>query len=70
MCLFGHPRETWVFSKLQGFQYYFPENFRSNSTYYERDDFSDSSITFSIPKILGFLLWKKNSLTWAVKCEI
>ena len=25
--LFGHPRVTWVFSKLRGRQYYFPENF-------------------------------------------
>ena len=27
------------------------------------------SITFSNPKILGFPFCKKNSLTWAVKCE-
>ena len=27
------------------------------------------SITFSNPKILGFLFCMKNSLTWAVKCE-
>ena len=42
--LFGHPRGTLVFSKLQGFQYYFPENFRSNLTYYESDNFTDSSL--------------------------
>ena len=26
--LFGHPRATWVFSKLKGLQQKFPENFR------------------------------------------
>ena len=37
---------------------------------YESEDFSDApSITFSKPKILGFPFCKKNSLTWAVKCE-
>ena len=43
--LFGHPRATWVFSKLQGIQYYFPENFTSyNLKFYESDNFSDSSL--------------------------
>ena len=31
-------------SKLLGLQYYFPENFRCNLTYYESEDFSDSSL--------------------------
>ena len=43
--LFGHPRETWVFSKLQGIQYHFPENFTSyNLKFYDSDNFSDSSL--------------------------
>ena len=42
--LFGHPRRTWVFSKLQGLQYYFPENFRCNLTFYESENFSYSSL--------------------------
>ena len=39
-------------SKLQGLQYYFPENFRCNLTYYEGENFSDSSLyhTFLNPK--------------------
>ena len=37
------PRGTWVFSKLQGLQYYFPENISSNLTYYQGENFSDSS---------------------------
>ena len=32
--MFGHSRGTWVFPKLQGRQYYFPENFRCNLTFY------------------------------------
>ena len=40
--LFCHPGGTWVFSKLQGLQYYFPEKFRCNLTYYESEKFSDS----------------------------
>ena len=39
--LFGHPRGTWVFSKLQALQNYFPENFRCKS-FYECENFSDS----------------------------
>ena len=38
--LFCHAREL---EKLKGLQYYFPENVRCNSTYYESEDFSDSS---------------------------
>ena len=38
-----HPRQTWVFSKLQRLPYYFPENFRCNLTYYKGENFSDSS---------------------------
>ena len=33
-----------VFAKLQGLQYYFPENFRSNLTFYKSENFSDSSL--------------------------
>ena len=59
--LFGHPRGTWVFSKLQGLQYYFSENFRCNLTFYEtgRIFVIPLSITFKNPKILGFFFYKK-----------
>ena len=51
---------TWVFSKSQSLQYYSPENFRCNLTYYESKNFSDSSlITFLNTKNLGFLLFYK-----------
>ena len=53
---------------LQGLQYYFPENFRCNLTYFESEIILiPLSITFSNLKIFGFLFCKKNSLTWAVK---
>ena len=68
--LFDHPRRTWVFSKLQGLQYYFSENFRCNLTYNESENFSDSSLhhifeseNFRLP------FFTKNSLPWGVKCE-
>ena len=51
--LFCHPGGTWVFWKLQGLQYYFPENFRCNLTYYESEKFSDSSLHTFESKILG-----------------
>ena len=42
--LLGHLRGAWVFSKLQGLLYYFLENFSCNLTYYESENFSDSSL--------------------------
>ena len=42
--LFGHPRATWVFSKLQGIQHYFPENFSCTLKFYESENFLDSSL--------------------------
>ena len=56
--------------KLQGLQYYFLENFRCNFTYYESENFSDSSLLhiFESEK-LGFLFSTKKSLLWVVKCE-
>ena len=68
--LFCHPRETWVFSKLQGLEYYFRENFRSNLTYYESETFSDSSLHHIFEsENFRFPFCTKNSLTWEVKCE-
>ena len=45
--------EIWVFSKLQGLHYYFPENFRRNLTYYasEKIFLIPLSITNLNPKI-------------------
>ena len=42
--LFGHPRATWVFSKLQGLQQKFPENVRFNLKFYGGGNFSDFSV--------------------------
>ena len=44
--LFGRPKATWVFYKLQGLQFYFPENLRCNLTYFESEKFSDSSFHY------------------------
>ena len=55
---------------LQELQYYFPENFRCNLTYYESENFSDSSLHhIHESENLGVLFCKKNSLTWEVKWE-
>ena len=49
-------RGTWVFSKLKGLQYRFLENFRYNLTYYESENFSDSSLHQILnPKSFFFL---------------
>ena len=61
---------TWVFSKLQGLQYYFPENFRCNLTFYESENFSDSSLHHILEsENFRFPFSKKNSVTWVVKYE-
>ena len=59
--VFGHPRRTWIFSKLQGLQHYYSENFRCNLTFYEREKFSVflSPLHFLNPNILGFLFLRK-----------
>ena len=70
MYLFGLPMVTRVFSKLQGLQYYFPENSRCNLKLYESEDFSDSSLHYiSESENFRFRFPKKNSLTWGVKWE-
>ena len=63
---------TWAFSKLQGIQYDFPENFRCNLSFNESENFSDSSfhdILFLNPKILGFFFLRKIALPgeWNMK---
>ena len=57
-------------SKLQGLQYYFPENFRCNLKYYEMEKFSDSSLHHIFEsENFGLPFFTKNNLTWRVKCE-
>ena len=60
-----------IFSKLQGLQYYFPENFRCKLKFFESDHFSDSSLhrpALENSKILGNfcfseqILYKKQTL--------
>ena len=68
--LFGHPGETWVFSKLQEIQYYFAKNFRCNLTYYEGENFSYSSFHHIFEsENFRFPFATKNSPTWGVKCR-
>ena len=70
MYLFGHPRRTWVFSKSQGFQYHFPENFRCNLAHYEKQFFFDSSLHHIFEsENFRFPFSYKKSLTCGVKCE-
>ena len=59
-----------MFSKLQGLQYYFAENFKCNLTFYESEDFSDFSVHNILEsKNFRFPFSKKNSVSWVVKCE-
>ena len=61
--LFGHPRATWAFSKLQ-------ENFRCNLPLNERENFSDSSLhDIFESQSFRFPFSAKNSLSWGVKYE-
>ena len=68
---FGRPRATWVFSKLQGLRYYFPQSFRCNFKFYRNENFSDSPLhrIFESDNF-RFPFSRKNSLTWGLKCEI
>ena len=54
--------------KLQGLQYYFPENFRCNLTYYESGDFYNSSLHHLFEsENFRFSFLTKNSLIWRMK---
>ena len=64
---------TWVFSKLPGLRYYFPENFRCNLKFYESEIFSDSffnrifdseNFCFLCEKLLNL-----GSETWKIKLQ-
>ena len=65
--LFGHPRGTSVFSKLQGLQNYFPKTFRCNLSFYECGNFSNSYLNH-IFESEDFRALLKNSIIWGVKC--
>ena len=57
--------------KLQDLQYYFPENFRCNLTYYESKNFPDSPFRhiFEYENIRFSFYSTKNSLSWVIKYE-
>ena len=60
--LFGHPRGTWVFSKLQGLRIIFPKIVAAilKIVALRKWEFFDSPLhRISIPKILGLLLLRK-----------
>ena len=59
-------RATWVFSKLQGFLYYFPENFRCSFTYYESVSFLHHIFE---SENLRFPVFDESNLTWGMKCK-
>ena len=53
-----------------GLQYDFPENFRCNLSFNERENFSDSSLHDILEsENFRFLFSAKNSVTWRVKDE-
>ena len=51
----GHPKGTRVFSKLQGLQYYFPEDFGCILTFYESENYSDSSLRLKTRRVFRLL---------------
>ena len=55
-------------SKLQGLRYYFPVNFRCNFKFYEKENFSDSSLRRIFEsENFRFPFSTKNSLTWGLR---
>ena len=68
--ILGQLSSTWVFSKLQGLQYDFPEKFRCNLPLNESENFSDSSLhDIFESENFRFPFSAKYSLTWRVKYE-
>ena len=67
-CILSGAYETGTCSFiLEELQYYFLQNFRCNLTYYEIENFSDSSFHHTFKSENSrFLFCTKNSLTWAV----
>ena len=70
--ILGELKSFRNYKSLQGLQYYFPENVRCNLTFYESENFSDSSLhhileseNFRFP----FHFSKKNCVTWVIKYE-
>ena len=60
---------TWVFSKLQGLQYYFSENFRCNLKFYESENFSDSSLHRSFESRKFFFIPNPGCEMWKIKLQ-
>ena len=69
--MLGHPTGLWVFnSKLQELQNYFPEKFRYNLSFFESNNFCDSSLNHIFEsKNFRFPFSTKNSITLGVQCE-
>ena len=70
--ILGELKSFRNYQSLQALQYYFPENVRCNLTFYESENFSDSSLhhileseNFRFP----FHFSKKNCVTWVIKYE-
>ena len=70
--ILGELKSFRNYKSLQALQYYFPENVRCNLTFYESENFSDSSLhhileseNFRFP----FHFSKKNCVTWVIKYE-
>ena len=67
--------KIWTCSDLSLFEItsasvLFCENFRCNLTYYESENFSDSSLHHIFEsENFRFPFCTKNSLTWALKCK-
>ena len=58
------------FRNYKGFSIVFPENFRCNLSFYERENFSDSCLNHTFEsEHFRFLFSTKNSITWGVKCQ-
>ena len=58
------------FRNYKGFSIVFPENFRCNLSFYERENFSDSYLNHTFEsEHFRFLFSTKNSITWGGKSQ-
>ena len=74
--MFGHPRgicrlSLFEITRAKYIIIYFHENFRCILSYYESENFSDSSLhhIFESENCRFPFLYEKLSLSWAVKCD-
>ena len=66
----GQPSGLFEITRASVVLYYFPENFRCNLSFYERENFSDPYLNHIFEsENFRFPSSTKDSIPWGVKCQ-